>query len=882
MTCVLASLDNLAATLSAPRGPGSGLSVIGPDRLDSEVQAASPGETIDRYIILGVLGVGGMGTVFSAHDPELDRKVAVKLLQRGHLTLAEQRNSVRREARALARLNHRNVVSVFDVGLHERQVFLAMEFIEGQTLRQWLDADGGTRSSAEILRVFTAAGAGLIAAHEAALVHRDFKPDNVMVERGGRVVVMDFGLARVPSVAKGERRSGDSLLSGSAFPLRMMGTPGYMAPEQILGDRPTAAIDQFAYCVALYEALHDAHPFHGDTPGERAASVLSGRFNESPPKSPVRVPGWLEHILRRGLSTHPAARYSSMADLLADLDAGQRRLARRGPLWLVGAVVLGLTGLGIYTELDARAAMAACTDAGAKIEDTWGPHTRDELERAFAASGVVYAPQTATLTGRWLDQHASAWSSTATEVCLAATVDDKLGEDDAALARWCLDENRSELRVLLEGLTHADEATVRTSVQSAASLESPRRCLELRGPDSVAPRGARYPQARKLLRRARVLEQQGKHEQALGVLHQSTALVESEPSPFLIRAAQLEADVLSHLGRYELAAQKAREAYHHAALAGSWSAAASAAFTLAVIRGVSQQQPTIGLEWVDHAAVAQSHARKQSSGALEGTLVGKRAETLGMLYQKLERLDDAETMFEEAQRNFEATLGPQHPTLGSVLNNRASVATDQLDFERAADLYAESLGLIRATLGPQHPNVAAVLNNLGGVYGQTGALDDAAHCYEESISLLESLDRHDGLALAKVATNLGSIQKKRGDYEAARRTYERALEIFRVRVGPESFETTVVLVNIGRLEAEAGDHAAAVEMFSSAVRIREAQLGNQHRKLVGPLLSLGRALAHERRRGEARAALRRARELANLAGDEDQSGEAERELAALH
>lgn len=313
------------------------------------------GGAIGRYIVLGLIGRGGMGTVYAAYDPELDRKVAVKLLRDWPVegtVLAERRVRMLREAQALARLSHPNVVVVYDVGTYEDHVFIAMEFVEGQTLGSWLNVR--RRSWREILDVFLAAGRGLEAAHSAGLIHRDFKPENVMVTRSGEVRVMDFGLAReVNSSSRepllkvlpgGPDRASDLRVSGrdsrTTHEGALVGTPAYMAPEQYRG-RSDSRSDQFSFSVALYESLYGTRPFAGNTVTEVSTAAASGRVQ--PPPAGSSVPRWLRRALLPGLSASPDQRYPSMGALLRRLRTDSRTSVRR--ISLVAAVALSSAAL---------------------------------------------------------------------------------------------------------------------------------------------------------------------------------------------------------------------------------------------------------------------------------------------------------------------------------------------------------------------------------------------------------------------------------------------------------------------------------------------------------------------------------------------------------
>jgi len=319
---------------------------------------------VGRYSLLRTLGDGGMSTVYRAYDPELDRQVALKLLNhdapgdRGPARLI-------REARAMAKVCHPNVAAVYDVGLVDRQVFIAMELLEGPTLEHW--AFETVRPWTEVLRMYLQAGRGLAAAHEAGLAHRDFKPDNVMIGADGRPRVLDFGLARPAAelhVGQGKRGALDSMTMAEAelepgaaldehegehaellldddedlpedegedtlgddeFDFRaevtrhgmVTGTPAYMAPEQHLGAAGGPAADQFAFCVSLWEALYRQRPYGGESFFAIADAIIEGRRREPPRRS--RVPQWLRHQLERGLAVEPKRRHPSMRSLLASL-----------------------------------------------------------------------------------------------------------------------------------------------------------------------------------------------------------------------------------------------------------------------------------------------------------------------------------------------------------------------------------------------------------------------------------------------------------------------------------------------------------------------------------------------------------------------------------
>jgi tetratricopeptide (TPR) repeat protein len=363
------------------------------------------GAQVGRYLLHRAIGAGGMGVVYAARDPDLDRPVAIKLLRGA--SGAQGRSRVLHEAQAMAKLSHPNVVSVYDVGTFQDQVFIAMELVEGPTLRQWLAAR--KRSWSEVLEIFAGAGRGLAAAHTAGLVHRDFKPDNVLIGKEGVARVTDFGLARVdesvvlPPGGAAPVESGP----GALQPTRMtrtgglVGSPAYMSPEQMSGKGVDARADQFSFCVALYEALYDVRPFAGETLPQLTDSLKSGAVAEPPPAN--EVPAWLHRVLLRGLSPSPAERFPSMEALLAVLE---RRLGWQRRRFIYAASLAALVALAIAAVALGRRGGQAQKPVVALIPlrnaagpaAGWVPPIVDELLAAsLAGDGPTLLPAATTV-----------------------------------------------------------------------------------------------------------------------------------------------------------------------------------------------------------------------------------------------------------------------------------------------------------------------------------------------------------------------------------------------------------------------------------------------------------------------------------------------------
>ena len=308
----------------------------------SGVRRARPspdGRNLGRYTLTDRLGAGAMGVVYRAEDGDLGRQVALKLLHRPDDLLTDR---LMREARSMAQVNHPNVVAVYDVGVADGTTYIAMELVEGTSLRLWQQQP---RSAAEIVAVYIAAGRGLAAAHVAGIVHRDFKPDNCLVGSDGRIRVTDFGLAAARASGAPRPSQIDLTSTGS-----VLGTPAYMAPEQFAGGNVDPRTDQFNFCVALYEALYGARPFSGKSFDELGDHVCAGKVRPAPPGS--RVSGALRAIVMRGLRVRPGDRFPTMDHLLDQLGRDRARPWR----WtaITAAVVAGVLGLGQIADLVVR------------------------------------------------------------------------------------------------------------------------------------------------------------------------------------------------------------------------------------------------------------------------------------------------------------------------------------------------------------------------------------------------------------------------------------------------------------------------------------------------------------------------------------------------
>jgi hypothetical protein len=445
-------------------------SVALPDELAAPPLVA--GGALGKYRLERPLGRGGMGEVWAAHDPDLDRRVAIKVLRPGWSGSEDAKPRLLREGRAMARLRHPNVVVVHEATSAGGRDLIVMEWVDGVNLGEWLRA---ARTPAEIADALLAAGRGLAAAHAAGMVHRDFKPANVLVGADGRIAVTDFGLARATSAPAAAAGSASASVSAPASapdprdlatPLTetgaLLGTPPYMAPEQLDGLPADPRADQYAFCVTAWEAFAGERPFPGSTMEELVAlASLPSRA----PRHADRVPAHLRPLLERGLSLDPAARFPSMTALLSAFDRAWTAPRRRRRALAIGALAAAAAGAVVAAVVVARRrdapAPAECTAPAADAD------TARALERVRTRSAA--GERAAARVDRWRRE----WTSARTSACAAGA---------ALAARPCVAALRGELAdtvAVLDGLTPGEIA----SVEVALLIRDPLLCV--RNPTAV-------------------------------------------------------------------------------------------------------------------------------------------------------------------------------------------------------------------------------------------------------------------------------------------------------------------------------------------------------------------------------------------------------------
>jgi tetratricopeptide (TPR) repeat protein/predicted Ser/Thr protein kinase len=820
--------------------------------LDSSVDGPKPvkerprgfqlerGQAVNRYVVLYELGQGGMGVVYAAYDPELDRKVALKVLHADGVG-SRSRTRLMREAKAIAKLTHPHVVAIHDVGTFQGRVFLAMEYVDGGTLRQWLRE--APRSWRDVVAAMSAAGTGLAAAHAAGLVHRDFKPDNVLVDRGGRPVVLDFGLARRTGASE-DRSVDPQPISRDTLPETgkqheldieltregaLLGTPAYMAPEQHLGQTTDARTDQFAFCVVLWEALYGSRPFRGETAATTAVHVVKGILDEPPRGS--KVPTWVRRVLTRGLSVHPSQRWPDMNALIAALGRDPTRTRSRTAAIAIGALAVGgavAWGMGLGRD-------NPCDGGEERLSGVWDDTRKGDVQRAFMSTRTPYAEYAFTTVEQQLDGYLRRWRDTRREACEATHVHREQSQDMLDLRMACLRARLHEVGSLTNEFARADAAVVEHAVEAVSVLGRLEQCSEtgvmasrLREPESETTR-RQIAELRDRLSDAKAKEYAGRYDAALAVAQAvMTDAAELSWPPMAAEARLRLGSIRERKGDFAGAERDLLESIWVADASHHDGIAAEAWVKLVWVSGVELSKLEPGQTWGRFAQAAIDRAGGDE--LLQATL---RHNIGGVLYRQ-GRLDEALGAYREALVVQQRLLGTEDPTVAMTLNHIGNVYIVQGRLDDARDYCLRSLDLRKRTLGERHPKVAASLNNLAEIARGAGDAAKALALAHESLAITGG----SGIAEEIVALTIaGATARALADLDASATALERLLEL-RERTG-EGGPIAEALRSLAEVRFEAGAFDEAVELWQRAVVLDRSK---RPREAVWDLLGLARAL----------------------------------------
>jgi tetratricopeptide (TPR) repeat protein/predicted Ser/Thr protein kinase len=820
-------------------------------------EAAAPlerGARVDRYLVLHLVGAGAMGAVYSAYDPQLDRKVALKVL---HAHAGQDRLVA--EARAMARLAHPNVVPVLDLGTEQQRVFLAMEFVEGITLRAWLAEQ--PRSYPAIVRVLLDAGRGLAAAHAAGLTHRDFKPENILVGKDGRARVTDFGLARLGAMS-GPAVSPSSAAAGT----ELGGTPAYMAPEQFQQGTVGPSADQFSFCIVLWEALFKQPPFElGNPPSVEhlAQAVIAGRTRAPPSDRPV--PQWLRRILARGLRPNPDERFASMEALLEAL--GNDPAVQRRRFTLAAAAMLLLVALAGGSYRFATERRQLCTGAEQKLVGIWDERAKQRVRSAFLGTGLPYAQFTWNSIDQALDAYGRDWVAMHTEACEAARVRAEQSEEVLDLRMMCLSQCLNELKASVELFERGEKEVVEKAIAVSTGLSSLAGCADVEAlkapvrPPSDPARRAEVQAVRNELAQAITLERSGKYDDAVPIAQQ--LLERSKATAYLpLKAETLTQLARLHMLKYETstAEKEFEEAFFTAQASGHDAIAARASAFLLILVGNARTRRVEATRWAkDASAVLQRSGGDDETAALLAGGLGSLFAQDGDHLRALEK-------YRESLAKLERAVGRDHPRAARAHNNISQSLIQLGRHEEALGEVRRSLEIWEKAYGPDHPETAWAHSTLGGLLSEQGRYPEAFAEFTQVLGIfektlkpghgflpmthnnlsivLEGMGQHEkaiaearlGIALLekypvagpnvllgqgyKTIANVLLHQKK---YDEALKEYGRALEIFEKQPGPEDALTAVTVGDLGLASIGLKAYGAAIAYFERALAIIEAK-----------------------------------------------------------
>ncbi|MBS1123536.1 MAG: serine/threonine protein kinase [Deltaproteobacteria bacterium] len=772
----------------------------------------SPGSLVGRYQILALVGRGAFGVVYAAYDPELDRKVALKILHRSN---RDDEERFQREARAMARVSSPHVVAVHDVGRADIGWFAAMEFVDGRTLGAWLTEE--ERSPAAIVAAFVQAGRGLAAAHAAGIIHRDFKPENVLVHASGRVAVTDFGLARSDVlVAPVATDAKPGAISSITVEGTLVGTPLYMAPEALRREPVDARSDLFSFCVALYAALYATHPFSAHGVPELLAAIEAGpRVRRQ-----VRIPRHVRDAVLSGLRADPARRPHSMLALVRALEHDPRR-ARLVAI-AIGAVGLSIVVTRVVQPSPSRAPPTCPERASTQVAAVWGPEQRATLRTGIAASRSPLAVGAAARIERALDRYAASWTTGWVEACTSE--DARLQSAQQLADRFaCLGRRRDQWASLVSALVHPDDQVIAGASTAAYALPPVAACGDERMHAGMSQRDdAGLAAAYEMVGRAQVFADLGNTQAGLAALAVPLSLARSTGD----RALEAEALIVEGDLRRAVDPRRAEAPLHAAAIAasavGRLDLEARAKVLIVETLAHSQLRIAEGERAADYAEAAVArlgdpvlvaeyyYARSLAEWAAGGAERSISLEVVTLLANLVVR-------------------GAEHPKVAEAQNSLA-VSLVELEWIAAGlPLLRTALAMREHLQGPEHPEALNARGNLAFALAELGQLDEAIQLQESVAAGRERVFGADYFLLSETWIRLSRLyQWEAGRPEDARRAARRARAIDEHEFGPTAAEGIASLANLARILAAQGEIAEADRASLQALEVADAQLPAGH------------------------------------------------------
>ena len=803
------------------------------------------GTAIGRYLVVGRLGQGGMGVVYAAYDAELDRKVALKLLRPRAAGGSSGHARLLREAQAMARVSHPNVIAIHDVGSFGNQVFMAMDLVDGSTLSHWVKEP--SRTWQEIARAMLDAGKGLAAAHAVGLVHRDFKPQNVLVGRDGRVFVTDFGLARMSDEAADgetahvateerelERHSRlSSNLTGAGV---VLGTPKYMAPEQHLARAVDARADQFSFCASFYASRWKSHPFDPGELARRADKLRSQSGNATTPLKPSssrsgganvlifeppsqpRVPARLRRAIMRGLALSPENRFPGMDQLLAEVSAALHPPSMQVAMAAAALAVVVVAGgsAWAYRDRSDRNRSQLCSGGGTEIAAVWNPTVAGAVQGAFAAVAPERGPELSRTLASALDGYAGRWVQAHREACEATRIRGEQTDEVLSLRMTCLERRRKELAALVRLLQHPDAALVDKSVDAAQNLSAVGQCGDT---DALAQVGrpedpARAAAVQKLegqLAGIDALAIAGKFPQALEESRTAVAAAQGLAfKPTLAQAVLQMGALLDATGDQKAAIKELNQALQLAEAGRDDVTKLRAASRLAFVIGYRQLQTEAGVAWGKLAEATLGRLGAERYPEIESDV----HTVLGLVYLRAADWRGSLAEFQRSLAAVERSSGADFRR-ARALANIASARGHLGDREEAARSGRMAIATFEKLRGRDHPILVEPLQNLAGALVGLGQLEEALAAADRALVLSENKLGKDHPTTADGLDSRAGVYLELGRPREALADATRALAIHQKAKGASSTEG-FSLDSIGRAQLALGKVPEAIASLERA------------------------------------------------------------------
>ncbi|MEM7156223.1 MAG: serine/threonine-protein kinase [Myxococcota bacterium] len=830
------------------------------DRVRQRLFAPKPIATqIGRFVVLEELGHGAMGTVYAAYDERLDRKAAIKVMRSEQLLAEDSRQRFIREAQALARLSHPNVVAIHEVGDHDGELFLAMEFIRGQTVGDWLKTEPAWE---DVLNGFAQAGRGLSAVHRAGLIHRDLKPHNLMRSDDGVVKLLDFGLVRAADELEEEFSEPESLVSGSALTSSLtaqgmvMGTPVYMSPEQMEGTEIEASSDQYSFCAALWEGLCGARPFEN---GDDFRSLFQAKVRDTPrwPADAPPVPRVIVEALQRGLSVDPNERWPSMDALLGVLSSESRRR-----LWLLPATFAGLGGIavGAVAWPVALEAPAPCAEMERHLEGIWDEPRREAVRDAFAKTELDYVDHTLGQVLPALDEHAQTWVEQRQQACEATRVRGEQSDELLDLRMACYDGVLQTIQATVDVLTEADEATVQNAVDRVNVPLEFARCADAEAlrAQSPLPEDPQVVEAITLvsaqLERVEALASLGKKVEARELLEKAAAEAETLGyAPLEISADAQRALNFEKAGDFESATAAGKRAVYAAMRERQFALAMSVANTLINVVGVRVGDLDRGRD-----LAALSEALDPGTEPYQEAI---RLSHLCALENKANRYGEAQEHCERALAILEEEYGPDHLLVSVVLLDLGAVLLPQGHIAEASQMFERSLAIAERTRGPTHPLTINALAHYANVLREQHRLAEARPIAKRVYDVRRATYGRRHYLTANILVLGALVDGQLGEHEKALEKYQEVASVYEEKLKPDHPELAFAYLDLAETLESLGRCAESSQPYERAIAILETDEDNRAIHLASALSGAARC---DLLMGRAQRALERSQRSQNI------------------